>query len=202
VDWNDADLRFIDLNGDGHADVLVTEHDVFTWYPSLAEDGFDTAIRVAKPIDEEQGPAIVFADGTQSIFLADMTGDGLTDIVRVRNGAVCYWPNIGYGQFGAKITMDNAPWFEAQDLFDPRRIRLADIDGSGTADIIYLASEAVRLHFNQAGNTWSDAQILPAFPRIDNLATVQALDLLGNGTAWSGCRHCRTTRAAPCAMST
>jgi RHS repeat-associated protein len=183
VDWNDPNLRFIDLNGDGHADVLVAEHDVFSWYPSLAETGFDTAFRVAKAMDEEQGPAIVFADGTQSIFLADMTGDGLTDIVRVRNGAVCYWPNIGYGHFGAKITMDNAPWFEAQDLFDPRRVRLADIDGSGTADIIYLASGEVRLHFNQSGNCWSDPQPLPAFPRIDDLAAVQARDLMGNGTA-------------------
>jgi RHS repeat-associated protein len=183
VDWNDPNLKFIDLNGDGLADVLVTENEVFTWYPSLAEVGFDTALRVAKPIDEEEGPAIVFADGTQTMFLADMTGDGLTDIVRVRNGAVCYWPNIGYGNFGPKIAMDNAPWFEAQDLFDPRRIRLADIDGSGTADIIYLASESVQLHFNQGGNSFSAPQALAAFPRSDNLATVQAMDLLGNGTA-------------------
>jgi RHS repeat-associated protein len=183
VDWNDPNLRFIDLNGDGHADILVTEQEVFTWYRSLAEAGFDTGLPVAATLDEEQGPAIVFADGTQSIFLADMTGDGLTDIVRVRNGAVCYWPNTGYGNFGVKIAMDNAPWFEAQDQFDPRRIRLTDIDGSGTTDIIYLASDGVRLHFNQAGNALSNPETLPSFPPIDNLATVQAMDLLGNGTA-------------------
>jgi RHS repeat-associated protein len=182
VDWNDANLRFVDLDGDGLADVLITEHDVFTWYPSLAETGFDAALRVAKPIDEEQGPAIVFADGSQTIFLADMTGDGLSDIVRIRNGAICYWPNIGYGQFGAKIAMDNAPWFEAQDLFDPRRVRLADIDGSGTTDLVYLAADGVRLYFNHIGNGWSDPQALSAFPRVDDLASVQAMDLLGNGT--------------------
>jgi RHS repeat-associated protein len=182
VDWNDPNLIFIDLDGDGRADVLITEHEAFTWYPSLGLTGFDAAFRVAKPIDEEQGPAVVFADGTQTMFLADMTGDGLTDLVRVRNGAVCYWPNIGYGRFGAKIETDNAPWFEAQDLFDPRRIRLADIDGSGTADIIYLASSGVQLYFNQGGNSWSNPQALPAFPRIDNLATVQTTDLLSNGT--------------------
>jgi hypothetical protein len=183
VDWNDPNLRFVDLNGDGHADMLVTEHDVFTWYPSLAEAGFDTGLRVAKARDEEAGPAVVFADGTQSIFLADMTGDGLSDIVRIRNGAICYWPNIGYGRFGAKIAMDNSPWFDAQDHFDPRRVRLADIDGSGTADIVYLAAESVQLYFNQAGNGWSDPQALPAFPRVENLASVQAMDLLGNGTS-------------------
>ena len=83
-------------------------------------------------LDEEHGPRLVFADSAQSIYLADMSGDGLTDLVRIRNGEVCYWPNLGYGRFGAKVTMDNAPWFDAPDLFDQRRIRLADIDGSGT----------------------------------------------------------------------
>ena len=59
--------------------------------------------------DEEQGPQLVFADGTESIFLADLSGDGLTDLVRIRNGEVCYWPNLGYGRFGAKVTMDHSP---------------------------------------------------------------------------------------------
>ena len=79
---------------------------------------------------KRSGPRLVFADGTQSIYLADMTGDGLTDLVRIRNGEVCYWPNLGYGRFGAKVTMDSAPRFDHPDLFDQRRIRLADIDGS------------------------------------------------------------------------
>ncbi len=33
-------------------------------------------------------------------------GDGLTDWVRIRNGEVCYWANLGYGRFGAKVTMN------------------------------------------------------------------------------------------------
>ncbi len=31
--------------------------------------------------------------------------DGLTDWARIRNGEVCYGPNLGYGRFGAKVTM-------------------------------------------------------------------------------------------------
>jgi hypothetical protein len=60
-----------------------------------------------------------------------MVGDGLSDIVRIRYSEVCYWPNLGYGRFGTKVTMGNAPVLERPDLFDPRRIHLADIDGSG-----------------------------------------------------------------------
>lgn len=184
----DPDLKFVDLTGDGHADILITEGEVLSWYPSLAEDGFGSAVRVSLPLEEEQGPRLVFSDGTQSIYLADMSGDGLTDLVRIRNGEVCYWPNLGYGHFGAKVTMDHAPWFDAPDQFDQRRIRLTDTDGSGTTDLLYLHREGVRIYFNQSGNGWSDAVSQPQFPPIDTISSVQVLDLLGNGTAclvWS-----------------
>jgi RHS repeat-associated protein len=117
-----------------------------------------------------------------------LSGDGLTDIVRIRNGEVCYWPNLGYGRFGAKVTMDNAPWFEAQDLFDGRRIRLADIDGSGTTDVIYFSARGTHLYFNRSGNGWSERRTLGQFPPVDQASSAMAVDLLGNGTAclvWS-----------------
>ncbi len=188
ISWNDPNLRFVDLDGDGLVDVLLTQQDVFTWYPSLAEDGFGPGTQVHQPLDEKQGPRLLLADGTQSIYLADMSGDGLSDLVRIRDGEVCYWPNKGYGHFGAMVTMDNAPWFDSFDQFDQRCIRLADIDGSGTTDIIYLGREDVRLYFNQSGNRLSEPRGLGQFPPVDNLDAVTVVDLLGNGTAslvWS-----------------
>ena len=187
-DLGDPNLKFVDLNGDGHADVFITEDEVFVWHASLAEEGFGPARRVVQALDEEKGPRVVFADGSQSIHLADMSGDGLTDLVRIRNGEACYWPNLGYGRFGAKVTMDHAPWFDNPDQFDQKRIRLADIDGSGTIDIIYLHRDGVCLYFNQSGNGWSEAQTLPIFPPVDDLVDIVPADLLGNGTAclvWS-----------------
>jgi len=188
VDWKDPNLKFIDLTGDGRADILIAEDEVFTWYPSLGEEGFGAADRVHHALDEETGPLLVFLDGTDSIYLSDFSGDGLSDLVRIRNGEVCYWPNLGYGRFGAKVLMDQSPWFDNPDQFDQKRIRLADIDGSGVVDIIYLAATEVRLYFNQSGNRWSNARVLSSFPSIDNLTSVQVTDLLGNGTAclvWS-----------------
>jgi len=186
--WNDPNLKFLDLTGDGHADIMITEDEVFTWHPSLAEQGFGPSVKVYKTYDEEKGPGLIFADGTQSIYNADLSGDGLTDLVRIRNGEVCYWPNLGYGRFGAKVTMDSAPRFDHPDLFNQQRIRLADIDGSGTTDIIYLGRDGVHIYFNQSGNGWSEGQTLTQFPHIDNLSAVMVVDLHGNGTAclaWS-----------------
>jgi RHS repeat-associated protein len=183
IDWDNGNLRFLDLTGDGHADILITEDDVFRWYPSLAAEGFGSGKLVHPAWDDEKGPRLVFADGTQSIYLADFCGDGLTDLVRIRNGEVCYWPNLGYGNFGAKVTMDHAPWFDNPEQFNQQRIRLADIDGSGLTDIIYLASDAIRIYFNQSGNSWSEGHTLTHISTTDNLSSITVADLLGNGTA-------------------
>ena len=188
INTRDPNLRFVDITGDGFPDILISEDTVFSWYESLAKDGFARAAHTPKNRDEERGASLVFSDPTQSIFLADMSGDGLSDIVRIRYGEVCYWPNLGYGRFGPKVTMDNAPLFESNDLFEPRRIRLADIDGSGNADIIYIGHDGISLFFNEAGNAWSAPYRLGHFPLTDDLTAIAAVDLLGNGTAclvWS-----------------
>jgi hypothetical protein len=43
---------------------------------------------------------------------------------------------LGYGYFGPKVNMDNAPLFDYEDSFNPAFLRLADIDGSGTIDVV------------------------------------------------------------------
>lgn len=189
IDLNDPNTRMLDLNGDGKADVLITEDHVFTWYESKGREGFESALKTTKPMDEETGPHIVFADSRHTIFLADMSGDGLTDIVRIRNGEICYWPNLGYGRFGAKVSMDHAPWFDAPDAFNPAYIRIADIDGSGTADVVYLGKDKFSCWLNLDGNTFTETPFeITSFPGIHSSARVTVTDLLGNGVAcivWS-----------------
>ncbi|HEX7312612.1 MAG TPA: SpvB/TcaC N-terminal domain-containing protein [Pyrinomonadaceae bacterium] len=188
IDWSEPNLKFVDLTGDGQADALVTADDLYTFYPSLGVEGFGEAVRVFAPEDERRGPRVVFADGTQTVSVADISGDGLGDIVRVRNGEVCYWPNLGYGRFGPKVTMDNSPRFADEERFDARRVHLTDVDGSGTTDILYVGDDGVRVYFNRSGNSWAEPHLLAVFPGADDPGAVQVADLLGNGTAclvWS-----------------
>lgn len=184
LDLGDANTRLIDLNGDGQPELLLTEEHAFAWYQSKGKLGFEKAEWAAKTFDEERGPAIVFADWQQTIYLADMTGDGLTDVVRIRNGEVCYWANKGYGRFSAKVTMNNAPFFDHPDCFNPKYLQLADVSGTGATDIVYLGKNRFKAYLNLSGNAWSEAhEIEPFFP-IDSHSKIDVIDLLGTGTAY------------------
>ena len=187
VGLDDPAVRLIDLDGDGIPDLLLTEHEALRWYPSEGERGYGPSARVAKPADEADGPAVVFDDGSDAIYLADMTGDGLSDIVRIRSGEVCYWPNRGYGRFGRRIEMGGAPDLRLAE-FDPKRVRLIDIDGSGTTDVLYLGERDIRFWINQAGNRFAAPQAITGLPVVDTQRSVEVTDLLGSGTAclvWS-----------------
>jgi len=188
ISLQDPNVRLLDLTGDGLPDIVLTEENAFSWYKNKGKQGNAPANKTLKSYNENLGPAIVFADQTQSIFLADFSGDGLTDIVRIRNGEICYWANKGYGRFSAKITMGNAPYFDHPELFNPQYLHLADVSGTGATDIIYLGKNKFKAFINLSGNAWSDAHDIEPFFPIDNNSKLSVIDLLGTGTScivWS-----------------
>lgn len=187
-DWSEPNIRFLDLNGDGKPEMVISEENAFLWYENLGKEGYGIGQKIAKHFDEDLGPAIVFADATESIFLADFSGDGLVDIVRIRNGEICYWPNLGYGHFGAKIAMENAPIFDFPQSFNPDFLHLADISGTGVTDIVYLGQNSFKAYLNLSGNAWSAVHEMEPFFPINNRGKLSVIDLLGSGTSclvWS-----------------
>ncbi len=187
LDYARRSVHFLDIDGDGITDILVAEDNVFVWYPSLSREGYGAPKRVTQSHDERRGAVVLTTDDYESIFLADMSGDGLSDLVRIRNGEASYWPNLGYGRFGIKISMTSAPLFDTPGLFDPRRVRLGDIDGTGPSDIVYLSTKGATVYLNQAGNGFAPGVAIP-LPIAGSLDSVEVVDLLGTGTAclvWS-----------------
>lgn len=188
IDWNSPFTKMIDLNGDGKADVLFTDDRVWTWWENQGTEGFDEGGQAPVFRDEEKGPVLLLRDSVQSIFLADMSGDGMTDLVRIRNGEVCYWPNLGYGKFGAKVTMSHAPTFHSPDLYHPEYLTLADISGTGAADLIYIGKRDCAVWINLSGNGFAEKKVITWLPSTDPYSKIAVLDFLGNGTGcivWS-----------------
>ena len=68
IDFSDHNTKLLDLDGDGKADILISQDDVFTWYASDGKKGFSFASKLYKVFDEEKGPAVVFYDAFLSIF--------------------------------------------------------------------------------------------------------------------------------------
>ena len=68
VDWDDPNLRFVDLDGDGHADVLITEDDVLTLVPVARRGRASAPARESRARRPTRSAArgCVFADGTQT----------------------------------------------------------------------------------------------------------------------------------------
>lgn len=185
----EARTQFIDMTGDGRADLVCVKQDRITWYPSKGKEGFAAPVEIAKPVSN--GVSRLPTLGANPIldyFFADMTGDSLPDQVRVQNGRVEYWPNLGNGQFGEGIVMEDAPALDVASQFDASRIRLVDLDGNGTADLLYLGRGEIRYWINASGNRFVEGGTIRNLPYIDNLSSAQILDFLGDGTpclVWS-----------------
>lgn len=183
-DLQDPQVRLVDLDGDGVTDVLRSGNR-FECYLGNRRVGWDprrTRFVDRKPL--EAFPDVDFAD--PRIKWADMSGDRLQDIVLVRERRVEYWPNLGFGDFGARITMRNNPRLPID--YSPERVLLGDIDGDGVADLVYVGDGEVTLWLNRCGNGWSESIVIQGTPPVSDIDTVRLVDLLGTGVAgvlWS-----------------
>jgi hypothetical protein len=180
--FEDPEVKMMDLDGDGVTDVLRNGSRFECFYNHPQKGFYKTGVVNKKDI--EDFPNVSFSD--PRIKTAEMGGDGLQDFVYVASGNVSYWPNLGYGRFGKKITMQNSPRFPYG--FDPKRILLGDIDGDGLSDLIYVENNKVTIWINKSGNAWSDAIEITGTPAINDTDSVRISDMLGSGVAgilWS-----------------
>lgn len=187
LNWRDPNIQFVDLNGDGVNDILITtDEKFFTWYPSLGEDGFGEPRFWPKPADGTTQSSLVFADSDSSIFMADMNGDAMLDIVVVKGG-LRYFPALGYARYGAARHIDNAPVFDKSGEFDPSHVTVADLNGDGCADLLYTGKKCC-YWLNQSANRFGPEMVVNGFPQRTDYTRVQLADLKSTGTlclVWS-----------------
>ncbi len=188
VSFADPEVKLVDLTGNGLTDVLRTGTSFECYFndrdPDKAWDNSDADTvleqsprRISRKRIEDF-PDVRFSD--PRIRTADMTGDGLQDIVLIHSGRIDYWPNLGYGRFGARVTMKKAPRFEWG--YRPEHVLFGDVDGDGLADVLYVDDGSVTVWMNQSGNGFSDPIQIQGTPRMTDQDAVRLIDLKGTGS--------------------
>ena len=170
-------VESVDITGDGRHDLVLVDEDNVTYNPSLGYDGYAPVKSHVKPKDLPQ-KALNLVEGV--IGFQDMFGDGLFHRVEVTNGKVSCWPDMGYGVFGEEIVFGNSPVFP--DDLDGSRLHFADLDGTGTADMIYVCSEKVLIFLNQSGNSFADPISITLPELFTDIDSISFSDVQGNGT--------------------
>ncbi|EJM65724.1 virulence plasmid B protein [Pseudomonas sp. GM50] len=173
--------QLADLVGDGRSDVVLIGHNSVRLYPNLGDDkGFDNGADV----DHHENDALPLQSNaeTEIVAFGDVLGSGQQHLIRLRHDTLECWPNLGHGRFGKKILL-STPTF-AYEKFNAAQVLLADLDGSGAVDLIYLESERIRVFMNHSGEGFASESIDLPWPegvRYDRLCQVSTADVQGLG---------------------
>ncbi|MDC9621815.1 SpvB/TcaC N-terminal domain-containing protein [Xenorhabdus sp. XENO-7] len=172
--------QLADLTGSGLSDlVMIGPHSVRLY--ANQQIGWQHAENVIQS-DGITLP-IPGADKRKLVAFADMLGSGQQHLVEIEASIVRCWPNLGYGRFGQPVTLKG--FTPSVENFNPDRIYLADMDGAGNTDIIYMYSTYFELYINESGNQFAaPVRIeLPQGVMFDNTCQLHIADTQGLGVS-------------------
>jgi RHS repeat-associated protein len=178
IDFSDPRAALADLSGSGRADLLASDQDLWRVALSKGREGYGTPYLVPAPRGNARYQT---ADEANFTGFADVFGDGLSHLVRVTDGSVTVWPNLGYGRFAAPRQIRNAPAFPAGVA--RRAILLADLSGSGAADLILVMANAILVYENCYGNAFAAPRTIPLPNGFADTDQIFAADVLGVGAS-------------------
>lgn len=180
VEFFNPQGQLADLMGEGLSDLTRIGPRSVRLYANRREGGFSAAREVARNKDEDALPLLT-SSSSELVAFSDVLGTGQQHLVRIRHNEVKCWPNLGRGRFGNGIVLGSLGL--SYETFDASRIRLADLDGSGAADLIYLEADRALIFMNRSGNGFAPSVPLP-WPqgvRYDRFCQVSIADLQGLG---------------------
>jgi hypothetical protein len=185
--------QLADLVGAGLSDLALIGPKSVRLYANQ-RDGFMPATDVAHE-EGDLGLPIVGRSERELVAFSDVLGSGQVHLIRLRYDGLTCWPNLGRGCFGKPFQVGPLGFDRA--TFNPDQVFLADLDGSGAADLIYIEQNQLTLFLSQSGNGFA-APIKLALPpglTFDRLCRVSFADLQGLGVASLVISH---RHMAPC----
>jgi YD repeat-containing protein len=168
------------LTGTGLSDLAMLGPRSVRLYANQRNKGFAPGTDVPR-LDDEDALPLPGHSATELVAFSDLLGSGQQHLIRIRHNEVKCWPNLGHGRFGRGRVFASLDF--PYEAFDTSRLLLADLDGSGATDIIYLQSDCARIFMNRCGNGLLAHVDLP-WPqgvRYDRFCQVSSADLSGLG---------------------
>jgi len=177
-----AGSQLIDANGDGRTDLLVTRDNMNGYYPLQFGGLWDR--RSFRPY--AYAPSFDLTD--PEVHLVDLTGDGITDVIRSGTRLECFFndPHDGWRPH-------DTYWAERRPLedfpnvaFSDARVRSADFTGDGLQDIAFVHDGNVEFWPNCGYGRWGKRLHMkrsPRFPLGYDPKRILTGDVNGDGLA-------------------
>ncbi|ENV9893757.1 SpvB/TcaC N-terminal domain-containing protein, partial [Salmonella enterica] len=174
--------QFTQLMGSGLIDLAMIGPKSVRLYANEGS-AFSTGLNINQDENIElPGPG---RDARELVLFADILGSGQSHLCRIRYNSVTCWPNLGGGRFGSPVQLSLPSPLDSEEQFNPENLLLADTDGSGAPDLIYVQHNQAKVWLNQGGNGFVFGSNI-AFPDgvvYDRLCQLTVADIQGNGMA-------------------
>jgi RHS repeat-associated protein len=142
VRFSDSTIHLGDMNGDGLTDIVYVQQGDLRYWPGRGDGSWGTGPLGGCTSGFAPDTFVAMSDAPQysdptgtGLRIDDVNGDGLDDLVQVRFDAIDVWLNVdGSGWTQRHIIQGVTP---AQGPLWQGKVRLADINGSGTRDVLW-----------------------------------------------------------------
>jgi hypothetical protein len=170
-----------DVMGAGFLDFVMIGPRSVRLFANRQSDGFAGETQIAHTVDDDALPALTLST-TELVAFCDVLGSGQQHLVRIRHNELKCWPNLGGGRFGKGFVFAVLPF--PYDTFVASRVLLADLNGSGATDLLYLEADRFWVLRNLGGNGFAPRPFQVRWPkdvRYDDHCQVSIVDLQGLG---------------------
>lgn len=173
---NAPNVQLNDFDNDGSIDFGATVGNrLKIWLAQ--EDGLwseEADVDVAVP---EAGDSANFEDPRLKII--GMDGDGINDLVLVRDGRVIVWAHNGNGDYDAGQPLLNPP---TDVVSDDSQIQVAELNGDGLGDLLVVSNRSVTYWLNLGDGSLSEPITLQNTPAYNaNDTALRIADMDGDG---------------------
>ena len=180
VALSDPGVQFVDANGDGRTDLLVTNGAVSGYFPLSFDGKWD------RRSFQRYSKAPTFNLKDPEVRLVDLDGDGITDAIRSGSRLECFFNDPHEGWNNTRFVERKAIEVFPNINFSDPRVKWADFSGDGLQDVALVSDGNIEYWPNLGRGDWAKpihTENSPRFPYGYDPRRILIGDVDGDGLA-------------------